>query len=205
MFLKLKIFSAMIGLGLSLCSFAVDFRPFNSTFSLSVTKAGGQVFVCSSVAIGPTTLLTAAHCLDDAQNISVSDHQFEREAMNWDVHPEYDKEESNYHADIGIITLFSPLPSYLNYPPTGRPKEDSSLVRIGFGGREGNNLRTYISGINVLDKRENTLILKDKLGVPGDSGGPLFQYIHGVLTLVAVHSTVEGEKSYAPIINAFVR
>lgn len=183
----------------------MDFRPYNSTFSLSVHKGEGEIFVCSSVAVNPSTLLTAAHCLEGAYKITVRVQNNDWEVFRWNVHPEYDKEESNFHADIGIITLYKRLPENLNYPPIGIPNKLLSLVRIGFGGREGNNSRTYINGIHVLKRMENTLVLNDSLGVPGDSGGPLFQYVNGVLTLVAIHSTVEGQKSYAPIIENLLR
>lgn len=195
----------IMAMGFSLPSFGVDFSLYNGTFSLEVTKWDGSVFVCSSVAIDVKTLLTAAHCLEGAKDIKVTDGKIRNEAIHWDIHPEYDKDESNYHADIGIITLYRDLPYHLNFPRFGRPQKSNPLVRIGFGGREGSNLRTYISGIFILDQMDNTLVLKDKLGVPGDSGGPLFQFINGKLTLIAIHSTVEGEKSYAPIINSFVR
>ncbi|MCR9205910.1 MAG: trypsin-like serine protease [Halobacteriovoraceae bacterium] len=196
--------SFFIGLLWSISSFSMDFRPYNSTFSLSVHKGRGDIFVCSSVAIDPYTLLTAAHCLDGAYKISVNVNNEEREAYQWNVHPEYDKEESNFHADIGIISLYKKLPQNLNYPPIMIPSKTLPLVRIGFGGREGSNNRTYINGIKVLNRMENTLVLKDSLGVPGDSGGPLFQYFNGVLTLVAIHSTIEGQKSFAPIIDTLL-
>lgn len=183
---------------------AVNFKIYNSTFSLNVKKSSGSTFICSSVAINPQTLLTAAHCLEEAQAIEVTDGQIKRVATSWDEHPQYNKLESKYYADIGIITLSENLPRYINYPDLAYPLPYHSLTRIGFGGRQGKNVRTLVSGIWITETLDTSLILKDELGVPGDSGGPLFQFINGKLCLVAIHSTVEGKKSYAPIVRSLV-
>lgn len=184
---------------------AVDFSPFNTTFTLKVSKGEGMVFICSSVAVKPHLLITAAHCLEGATKIIVTDGKIDRVAYQWEFHPEYNKGESKYKADIGIVTLSRNLPFNLNYPKWVRPYKGLPLVRIGFGAREGNNLRTLINGIKILKVKETTLVLQDKLGVPGDSGGPIYQMINGRYVLVAIHSTVEGEHSYAPIISDLLR
>lgn len=179
---------------------ATNFSMYNSTFSLKVEKTTGGVFVCSSVAINTRTLLTAGHCLENAKEIVITDGKIERKAKSWAVHPEYNKMDSKYFADVGMIRLSRKLPMNLNYPKLSAPVPYFSLNRIGFGGREGKNVRTLVSGIWITEEVDATLVLKDELGVPGDSGGPLFQFINGELSLVAIHSTVEGKKSYAPVV-----
>lgn len=195
-------------MGVSLPVKAISFAPYNSSFFLEVTKEGGATFACSSVAINPKTLITAAHCLEGAQEIKVSEGSLgglKRQAISWNIHPDYDKGESNYYADLGVITLNLPLPYTVNFPVLSKPLMGYNLIRIGFGARKGKNNRTYISGIQCLEEKERTLILKDKLGVPGDSGGPVYQFQNGRLTLVAIHSTVEGQKSFAPIVLNFLK
>jgi V8-like Glu-specific endopeptidase len=182
---------------------ALSFSPFLQSFPIEIQKANGVV-VCSSVAVHPHLILTAAHCVEGAQTINlVAGHNLDSEhlrynALLWTTHPEYNPSKSNFHYDVAKIILKNPLPKSLPYKSIGRAFEDKSLVRVGFGRREGRNTRTLISGQKVLYRGYDYFEMEDEFGYMGDSGGPLFQWQEGSYVLVGIHSTREGKnKTYA--------
>lgn len=178
----------------------MDFTPYNGSFLLEVQREGDLRANCSSVAISEVMILTAAHCLEGVHKVSVKVNGVFKEAKSWQIHPRYDKHESNYNFDVGVIHLRESLPSDIHIPKIGRPSPNILLERIGFGERKGMNLRTHISGIRFLEREDWSICLKDKFGVPGDSGGPIYQWQMGELVLIGIHSTVLGEKSFSPLI-----
>ncbi len=182
---------------------ALSFQPFSQSFPLEIDKDGGKV-ICSAVAIAPTIILTAAHCVQSAQNIELvagfdlDPGHVRYMALSWQAHPQYNRDKSNYHYDVARIILAKPLPSDLPYTTVGWPIQDEPIVRVGFGGRDNFNRRTLISGQELTYLGDDYFELNDEYGVMGDSGGPVFQWQNGVYILVGIHSTKEGNnKTYA--------
>ncbi len=183
-------------------SFALNFDTFSQSFPLEITKAGGVAF-CSSVAIHPQIILTAAHCVEGASQINlVLGHSLEEQharftARSWKIHPSYDPQKSNFHFDIARIILKKPLPTHLPYRKLSLVVEKNPIVRVGFGGRDGLNKRTLISGQKVIYYNRDYFELDDHYSVMGDSGGPIFQMQNGEYVLIGIHSTREGsDKTY---------
>jgi secreted trypsin-like serine protease len=194
---------------------AIDWNNFNSSLVIEVTRPSG-VFTCTGVAINQDTVLTAAHCLEgEILKIRVSSSaaydsksQF-WEALNFDLHPEYNKTRSNYYADLAKIKLKEKLPSDIRIYPIVKHDRDLSgqFLRLGFGGRNNQNVRTLIKPqLRQLNNLERVLELDDEYSFSGDSGGPVFMIQKGQIYLVAIHSTLsfgpQGKYSYNPLLSS---
>lgn len=192
----------------------IDWSNFNSSLLIEVTRSTG-VFTCSGVAISESTILTAAHCLEgDVQKVRVfTQATYNPKAKfikvkSFELHPEYDRDKSNYRCDLAKIRLEGKLPADTNFYPI--IKRDNTLegkiLRLGFGARSEMNTRTLITPVlKKLRKTEKVLELDDTYSYSGDSGGPVFLQKGAQLYLVAIHSTLsfgpEGKYSFNPLLS----
>ncbi|MDP7322195.1 MAG: trypsin-like serine protease [Bacteriovoracaceae bacterium] len=180
----------------------VNWMRFNSTFVIEVTR-GGDVFTSTAVALGKRMLLTAAHCVDCAEEIAlIVGEDYRRPdsvkaVHHWVIHPGYNPGKSFYQNDLAIIYLDEDLPHFTALEVIADlPELDQKcfLERIGFGGRDNHNIRTWTNPSymgTTFDKKN--FILKDELSVVGDSGGPVYKEEEGQLKLIGIHSTLEGD------------
>lgn len=185
---------------------SLNWTRFNSSFIIEI-KRGNEVFTSTAVAIGKRLLATAAHCVDCAEDVVViigDDYQAPETvvgAAHWVVHPSYNPKKSFYEDDIALIYLDEDLPHFtsiesLNF--SGKLSDKSFLERIGFGGRGNENVRTWTNpSFESITFNNKNFVLRDTLSVIGDSGGPVYKEENGVLKLVGIHSTKEGDnKTY---------
>lgn len=191
----------------------IDWNNFNSSLLIEVTRPEG-VFTCTGVAINPTTILTAAHCLEgNILHVRVTLESSYNPKGNFldieafELHPDYDSKRSNFKADIARIQLSKELPSSINFLPIMKKSGDfqGNIVRLGFGARNTKNIRTLVSPV-YRDYRnlEDILELNDMYSYSGDSGGPIFLQQNGQMYLIALHSTLsygpEGKHSFNPLL-----
>ena len=185
----------------------LNWDRFNSAFIIEVSR-GSEVFTSTAVAIAPGLAITAAHCIDCADEVVIllgedykkPDHVLECD--HWIIHPGYDPRNSFYENDIAIIYLIDQFPRGMNYEVL----EDSihldhkSLIeRIGFGGRENQNIKTWTNpNFQSITFNKKNFILNDNSSVIGDSGGPVYKEEQGVLKLIGIHSTLE-KTDHGPI------
>lgn len=183
-----------------------NWSKFTSSLLIEVSR-DKEVFTSSAVLIKRNVLLTAAHSVENIDKGYVHlSHKFAQDNMRIAfkkviIHSGYDKTKSNYQDDIALIILENNLPK--SFKPTSIDfdylMEEKIVDRIGFGGRNGINTRTWTNP-KVENKLDNTLVLKDTLSVIGDSGGPIYTD-NG---LVGIHSTLEGsDKTYAVFVPAY--
>jgi len=198
--------------------FAKDqqWEAFNSSVLLEVTRPTG-VFTCSGVAISPTVILTAAHCLDgDVKQVKVFNTiTYDPKAAFYEVksskiHPEYNPKVSAYQNDIAKITLSKKLPNSIVFHPIYTKDEvTGDFIRFGFGERNKTNNRTVITPkFRFVNHLHKVIELDDHFSISGDSGGPIFLLQKNKIYLLAIHSTFsrgpQGEYSFNPLVNKYL-
>lgn len=189
-----------------------DWEKFNSSLLIEVTRPKG-VFTCTGVALTPTVLATAAHCLEgeiksvriflgasyDPKAPSIAVKEFK-------LHPGYKPKSSAYRNDIARITLATKLPESVKIYPIFEPGPvTGKIYRFGFGARNKKNLRTAITPkFRRLNVEEEVLELDDTFSRSGDSGGPIYVETGDAIKVIAVHSTFshgpEGRYSFNPLL-----
>lgn len=193
----------------------IDWNNFNSSLLIEVTRPNG-IFTCTGVAINKNTLLTAAHCLEgEILKVRVSlDSSYDMngnflEIDSFDLHPEYNREDSNYRSDLAKIKLKTELPKGTKFYPIIKKDNElnGKILRLGFGARGVSNVRTLVTPqMRNIRKTEKVLELNDTYSYSGDSGGPVFLQYNGQMYLIAIHSTLsfgpEGKHSFNPLLSS---
>jgi V8-like Glu-specific endopeptidase len=173
-------------------------EKYNSAFIILVTKTNSFTYVCSAVAVNKKTLLTAAHCLDNAEKVKVlKDKEItfpyaDYKVLNFAKHSDYDQEQSNFLYDIGKINLVDELDSKVNILSVSDLKMQGELTRVGFGLRNYDNVMNVFTQINDFNDYGQYFSAYDEQSYSGDSGGPIYQEYEGTTYLVGIHSTLEG-------------
>lgn len=186
----------------------VEWEKFQSSALIEV-KRGDKVFTSSAVVVARNALLTCAHSVEDIEGGRVFwDARYDPDSKNHIrfkrifVHPKYDRRFSNYENDLAVVILNKNLPSRVRPAKFWSSPEKISpgmqAHRIGFGDRGGVNTRTWTNPVvQHYDKEAKSFCLRDRNGVIGDSGGPLYLKNGSRYELFALHSTREGEdKTY---------
>lgn len=194
---------------------AEDWEKFNSSLLIEVTRPHG-VFTCTGVALTPTIVVTAAHCLEGeikkvrvftGSSYNQTDPSFE--IKKYTLHPEYKPKESSFRNDIAKIELTSKLPSEIKIYDVFKPAPvKGTLYRFGFGARNKKNLRTAITPkLRRINHQDNVLELDDTFSKSGDSGGPIFLENGNDIKVIAIHSTFshgpQGRYSFNPLLSHY--
>lgn len=206
----------VLGFFLSIQAFAgvcpqdLGWECFDATVILVSRDAEGAFKgLCSATAIDPTTLVTAAHCLehqigtdgywdlyfDAFKALDVAEQTIP--STNGVIHPGYAQRQEEFAFDIGVVRLPQPLAADLPYVMIPRGpvtlQHNDTLHRIGFGLRPAGNVRNWIREFFrdfVTPGETGTLLAADASGVAGDSGGAVYIHTPGRgLNLVALHSS----------------
>jgi V8-like Glu-specific endopeptidase len=192
------IFSFLIG-----SAFANNLNPrnFHTTVGLILQKKEFKT-VCSGELLSPTVVVTAAHCLTDLVSVRViNNYQITRWqyagirgrshfGIKWYQHPSYNGVNPG-SVDLGIIILNQPfnpnLPFHaLSIDPRSYLQNGDKLIRVGYGKRGNGNIRNIFNMSYDRPERDYA-VANDTNGMGGDSGGPVFSLVDGVLSLVGIH------------------
>lgn len=157
---------------------------FNSVQKIIVKRENAS-FVSSCVFIDPYTALTAAHSVSNSDSIYFNDNK----ASFYEVHPGYNKEESNYLNDLAIVRFKKPFQDYAEISPEA---VGPIFYRVGVGLRNNRNDRACFL-IKLLANKDKFNTFLDYTSVIGDSGGGVF---NSKFELIGIHSTKEGNKIY---------
>lgn len=151
--------------------------------------------MCSGILLSPHVVLTAAHCVDGYLSAQVTTDRWIGGApesfvdvASAQTHPGYRGNLPGGSVDIGLFFLAKPL--FEMVPEVLIAELDPRLPfeRIGFGGRNGSNIRTWILSFYE-GEFGSYLRARDELGVLGDSGGPVFQRHPTLgLQLIGIHT-----------------
>lgn len=191
----------------------LNWDNFNSSLVIEVTRPSG-VYTCSGVAVNKNTVLTAAHCLEgEVLKVRVSNaSSYDPQSTFWsgvsyEIHPDYNRSESNFKADIAKIKLDKELPASTTIFPIIKKNQNinGKILRLGFGARSEKNIRTLITPeLRGICPHQETLELNDMYSYSGDSGGPVYVQSGGQVYLIAIHSTLsygpEGKYSFNPLL-----
>lgn len=180
----------------------------------------GRTSICTSTAIAPNVLLTAAHCISKHHYVvfhsSIScESGFDPQQhlarvrgvvknADWS---EDSKDLKNTATDVAIVILEKNIPSSYRVMKIANPDEvnfQSGLVRfIGYGvtdyegGGSGILRKTEFSITNVeVDKEMNVVGVDQSNGsgvCSGDSGGPSLVTVNGEEQILGVNSVVSGK------------
>lgn len=172
-------------------------------------------FFCSGTVVATEAVLTAAHCIDEAdfyeeQGLSllvatgsdlivngVDDYSFIEEAI---VHPSWQGFDTTPTYDIALLRLERALtgvqPATLSTQPPTSAWSATPLELVGFGVTGANRTDAGVKRVATVDYAGATTHFVTIDGVSnvcqGDSGGPMFRTVDGGRLLVGVHSYVEG-------------
>jgi len=152
-------------------------------------------FFCTGALIQANVILTAAHCLKNADSVSVSLGEvitFRRRdtilSTKFLSHPDY--ESSNHVTDFGLIFLPFNVQSTLAFPmlTSFSSRLPTDYIRFGYGGRNSEN-RRFRAEMDFEFKNSAGFVLStDPTGVPGDSGGPVYVESGKKLLLIGLHT-----------------
>lgn len=159
-------------------------------------KRQGGSSICTGSLIHPYIVLTVAHCLTDIKGakITIGNNMNDPEqtiwVRDWITHPEYNGDTSlntsKQSVDVGLIFLDQWIHAPLVFPKLHFFNFSMPLTKIGYGGRNGKNIRT-ITHPTFSNSNDHYAFLKDDTAVGGDSGGPILQSFDGEISIVALH------------------
>ena len=166
----------------------------------ALLDAGGNL-VCSGFLVGPSCVLTSAHCVDSGQltggrfllgpDIDLP-YQFLINVRAVQDHPSWDPNTLAH--DIAVVALESAA----NIPalPLGSPGVVGSAIRlVGFGLAEGSNIgerRKVDTVIAALSSQQIQWSGTSSNVCDGDSGGPTLRLVSGTWQAVGVASFADG-------------
>lgn len=192
-------------LALKALFFKAFFDPVITKQSENATVTNYKVSQCTSAAIGPRILLTAAHCIPPQPKMLQVEVPLPQgklitiKGTEASVHPDYPKDQD---ADLALVLLAEDLPAEVKILKLPNPQVDlyfNTITALGFGRITGNPqmpgyvgiLRTVALDIFSYSPQESSFNTDQSMGqgiCQGDSGGPAIvnyenqSYVVGVVS-----------------------
>lgn len=181
-------------------------EPFVSSFLMLLIEKQNRTFSCSGVLLGPRQVLTAGHCVDGAEKISVVrfDQQLRETSVTagaWQKHPDWRGMQGKSlpetsKSDLGIVILASDLRGPYAKISTLKESNVSDAIYVGIGRSEGEVFDKKIRYAKDIDafrlkfRNDGGTWISRGIAVlcKGDSGGPLLGRDGGVLGIASAVS-----------------
>ena len=177
-------------------------------FKLQILGDNGRTTgICSSVAIGPRVLLTAAHCLPmSARRIIARTGSQEFESSSFYVHPLFVEDDTSNPFDIGLVTFDSKVfSSFLPLLTSEQNQAGDRFIFFGYGRSRTEPEGASLQEILALPLRsaafEIAVVYDDDFGrfitaadsnassaCPGDSGGPAIRSLNTQSAVIGIGS-----------------
>lgn len=193
----------------------------NSSIVLLKLKTPSKISYCTGTIISSNVVLTAAHCLTiGIQAITVQVGNNSYQAVKYAYHPKYNLNPSpiseyNYDRnDIGLILIngtFAEKPMPIITSQVARKGE--TLIVAGYGQDENGGYASTLKAAYMKVKNSVSsgfVMAYDDTHTNvcfGDSGGPAFGYVNGVLGVYGVTSAgtkkdcLKGDETFFPNFN----
>jgi glutamyl endopeptidase len=189
--------------------------PWSAVCHIERDYGDGRLTGCTAFLVGPTTLLTAGHCLMSPMRhllkipsrpkriritpgrANVASNPFGSQwAASWHVHPRYAKRPNALH-DVGVIRLrrpFSPSPGFfrLDTPDDKRFRALRARRLVHISGYPGDKPKgTQWQHEERLDRVTAAQLFYSVDTCPGHSGAPVWMFTDSldVPRVVAVHTS----------------
>lgn len=189
---------------------------------LYTESKNGKSSICTTTAIAPNVLLTAAHCLSDDFHAAIFNTSISCESgfnmqthmgrgIDAFMHPDYNRLsdsslKESAGVDIAIVILEKSIPSPYRIMKIANPNDvdlsSGSVQLIGYGtvnykaGGSAILRKTNLPSKQIkIEKDANVVLIDQSLGhgvCSGDSGGPSFVKIRGQEQILGVNSAVYG-------------
>ncbi len=150
--------------------------------AVRVTVPNGNSFLGSGTVVGGQYLLTAAHVVDRAAQLSFQIDGKTYDAQRWTIHPRWNGSNFNSGFDLAVVRLTEPVSGAPAVQLQHRPREMGKIVTIvGYGqGGTGDTGASTASGAKLAGQNRIELftggrdrLMQSTFHAPGDGALPL--------------------------------
>jgi secreted trypsin-like serine protease len=194
-------------------------NPLAKRAVLLVTQRGAKTSSCTAVPLTEKVLMTAAHCVSDAQATNVTavfttdmncdsgaEQKLRVTASRLMVHPAYDKTPQS-KSDLALVKLSSNIPA--DYQTAGlydgfSPLSNDEVVMLGYGITDEQKQDSMVLRTTTKSYKSDAFVKESLIGFNqttkgggycrGDSGAPIYVTSGGAMKIIGINSFNVGKE-----------